>query len=86
MEVGTQRLASTNAVPGNDLARALEAATGEAIGKSASLYELLKRPAIDAQAIGAALAGSGAEALDLEVLAQLEVEAKYAGLHAAPGR
>ena len=76
---GAERLASTVAVPGNDLARALEAATGEAIGKSTSLYELLKRPAIDAQAIGAALAGSGAEALDRDVLAQLEIEAKYAG-------
>ena len=79
LEAGTERLASTVAVPGNDLARALEAATGEAIGKSTSLYELLKRPAIDAQAIGAALAGSGAEALDPDVLAQLQIEAKYAG-------
>ena len=79
LEAGTERLASTVAVPGNDLARALEAATGEAIGKSTSLYELLKRPAIDARAIGAALAGSGAEALDQDVLAQLQIEAKYAG-------
>ena len=79
LEAGTERLASAVAVPGNDLARALEAATGEAIGKSTSLYELLKRPAIDAKAIGAALVGSGVQALDQDVLAQLQIEAKYAG-------
>ena len=79
LEVGTERLARATAVPGNDLARALEAATGEAIGKSTSLYELLKRPAIDAQAIGAALASADVESVDEDVLAQLEIEAKYAG-------
>ena len=75
LEAGAERLAETRAAPGTDLARALETATGETIGKSTSLYELLKRPAIDAQAIAAALGDSP----DRDVLAQLEIEAKYAG-------
>ena len=75
LEVGAERLAQTVAAPGTDLARALETVTGETIGKSTSLFELLKRPAIDAQAIAAALGDSP----DQDVLAQLEIEAKYAG-------
>ena len=75
LEAGAERLAETRAAPGTDLARALETATGETIGKSTSLYELLKRPAIDAQAIAGALGDSP----DQDVLAQLEIEAKYAG-------
>ena len=75
LEVGAERLAETVAAPGTDLAQALETATGETIGKPTSLYELLKRPEIDAQAIAVALGDSP----DQDVLAQLEIEAKYAG-------
>ena len=75
LKAGAERLAETVAAPGTDLARALETATGETIGKSTSLYELLKRPAIDAQAIATVLGDSP----DQDVLAQLEIEAKYAG-------
>jgi len=75
LETGAERLAETVAAPGTDLARALETATGETIGKSTSLYGLLKRPAIDAQAIAAALDDPPAP----DVLAQLEIEVKYAG-------
>ena len=75
LETAAERLAETVAAPGTDLARALETATGETIGKSTSLYELLKRPAMDAQAIAAALDDPPAP----DVLAQLEIEVKYAG-------
>ena len=76
VDAGTECLATTVATPGSDLAQAIEAATGEHVGKSTSLYELLKRPAIDAAAIGTAL---GTASVDADVLAQIEIEARYAG-------
>ena len=82
IERGAKRLAAAVASPGSDLARAVEAATGERIAQSTSLYELLKRPAVDADVIANALSAAGAaneEPLDASVLAQLEIDAKYAG-------
>ena len=76
---GAERLAAVKATPGGELALAVEAATGEAVDRPASLLELLKRPAIGADAIAAALAATGAPPLDAAVLAQLEIDAKYAG-------
>jgi len=60
--------------PGSDLARALERESGEALAKEASLLDLLKRPSITA----AALLEAGVSA-DEAALAQVEIEAKYAG-------
>ena len=79
LESGAERLAGTVAAPGGDLARALEAATGEALAKSSSLYEFLKRPGVDARDIDVALASLNAEPFDPDALQQLEIEAKYAG-------
>ena len=79
LESGAERLAGTVAAPGGDLARALEAATGEALAKSTSLYEFLKRPGVDARDIDVALASLNAEPFDPDALQQLEIEAKYAG-------
>ena len=79
VEAVAQRLAGISVVPGSDLANALEAATGERIDAAATLYALLKRPAVDAASIGAALAKAQASAVDATVLAQVEIDAKYAG-------
>ena len=79
LEAGAERLAGTVAAPGGDLARALEAATGEALAKSTSLYEFLKRPGVDARDIDVALASLNAEPFDPDALQQLEIETKYAG-------
>ena len=79
LEAGAERLGRAVAAPGNDLARAIEEATGEGVAKSTSLYELLKRPGVDSVGIGAALATLGGVPVDSAVLGQLEIEAKYAG-------
>ena len=60
--------------PGSDLARALERGSGEALAKDATLLDLLKRPGITA----ASLLEAGVSA-DEAALAQVEIEAKYAG-------
>ncbi|MXY52186.1 MAG: tRNA uridine-5-carboxymethylaminomethyl(34) synthesis enzyme MnmG [Gammaproteobacteria bacterium] len=60
--------------PGSDLALALERRSGEALAKDATLLDLLKRPTITA----ASLLGAGVSA-DEAALAQVEIEAKYAG-------
>ena len=79
VERGAAALKSVVAVPGGDLAQAIEADTGERIASPASLYELLKRPAIGAGAIGAALAKAGAAPVDEAALVQLEIDVRYAG-------
>ena len=79
VERGAAALKGVVATPGSDLAKAIEADTGEQIASPASLYELLKRPAIDAGAIGAALAKAGAVPVDEAALAQLEIDVRYAG-------
>ena len=79
VEAGADRLARTVATPDGDLANALEAATGETLGKPATLAEFLKRPGVDAAAIGQALDAVDADPFDPAALAQLEIETKYAG-------
>ena len=79
VELGARRLAGTIAAPNSDLAQAIEAASGERIAASTSLYDLLKRPAVNADSVAAALAAQSEDAFDLGVLAQLEIDAKYAG-------
>ena len=86
IESGGKRLAGLVAAPGSDLALAVEAACGERIAASISLYDLLKRPNVTATALADALAAAspgtatGArEGFDPSVLEQLEIEAKYAG-------
>ena len=79
LAAGAARLGQTTAAPGSDLALAIESATGERVQKSASLYDLLKRPGMDGRGIAAALAALDVEPVDAAVLAQLEIEAKYAG-------
>ena len=71
-------MAEVTAVPGNDLARAISEATGEPIDKPASLFELLKRPGMDVDALAPTLKDHGI-AVDPAVLAQLEIDAKYEG-------
>ena len=78
LERGAAVLAEAVAVPGNDLALAIAATTGEAVDKPASLYELLKRPGIAAGAVGEVLRAGGSK-VDDAVLAQLETDAKYEG-------
>ena len=95
LELGKRRLAAAVAVPSGDLAQAIEAASGERITASTSLYDLLKRPAVNAKVVAEALAtldpavngvqgadetdAVGDAGLSAAVLAQLEIEAKYAG-------
>ncbi|MCE2423812.1 MAG: tRNA uridine-5-carboxymethylaminomethyl(34) synthesis enzyme MnmG [Pseudomonadales bacterium] len=78
LDRGAVLLAEAMAVPGNDLARAVTAATGEAVNKPASLRELLKRPGVDAGSLAEALA-AGRIGIDQAVLEQLEIDAKYEG-------
>ena len=79
VESGADRLARVVAVPGGDLANALETATGETLAKPGTLAEFLKRPGVDAAAIERALEAVNAEPFDPAALAQLEIETKYAG-------
>ncbi len=60
--------------PGSDLARALERGSGAALAKDSTLLDLLKRPSVTA----AALLEAGVAA-DEAALAQVEIDAKYAG-------
>ena len=83
---GAKRLAAIVAAPGSDLANVIETKAGERVTQSTSLYDLLKRPAVDIDAVGEALSAvsgrggaEGEEPLARSVLAQLEIEAKYAG-------
>ncbi len=78
LDRGAVLLAEAMAVPGNDLAQAVTAATGEAVDKPTSVRELLKRPGIGARSLAAAL-GAGRFAIDQAVLEQLEIDAKYDG-------
>ena len=71
-------LAGVVAVPGNDLAGAIAEATGEPIEKPVSLFEILKRPGIDVDALVGVLKSRGI-AVDEPVVSQLEIEAKYEG-------
>ena len=79
VEDGKKRLASQRANPGTDLARAVETACGERLATAVSLYDLLKRPGVDAAAIASAQRLAGIAPLPDAVLGQLEIEAKYAG-------
>ncbi len=79
LEEGAAHLAGIVAVPGGDLAAAIEAATGEAVATPTSLIELLKRPDIHAEAVAAALTAAGSVPVDDAVLAQLEIDVKYEG-------
>ena len=79
IESGAAAMKGVMVSPGSDLAKAIEAAAGERIGSPASLYELLRRPAIDAAVIDTALAKVDAAQVDAAVLAQLEIEARYEG-------
>ena len=78
LDRGAAVLAGVVAVPGNDLARAVAEATGEAIEKPASMFEILKRPGIDVGALVGVLKVHGI-AVDEPVVSQLEIEAKYQG-------
>ena len=78
LDRGAAVLAGVVAVPGNDLARAVAEATGEAIEKPASMFEILKRPGIDVVALVGVLKSHGI-AVDEPVVSQLEIEAKYQG-------
>ena len=60
--------------PGSNLARALERESGAALAKDATLLDLLKRPSVTA----ASLLEAGVTA-DEAALAQVEIDAKYAG-------
>ena len=79
IERGAAVLKGVMASPGSALTTTIEAHTGEQIASAASLYELLKRPAVDAGAIGMALAETGAAQVDDAVLTQLEIDARYEG-------
>ena len=79
LERGAAALKSVVASPGSDLARAIEAGTGETIGSPASLHALLRRPAIDAGAIAAALGKVDGVEVDDAVLAQLAIDVRYEG-------
>ena len=79
VERGAAGLAGVMVVPGNALAAAFADATGERVSVPVSLFDLLKRPAVDAQAVAKVLGASGREPLDGAVLAQLEIDAKYQG-------
>ena len=78
LERGAAVLAGLVAVPGNDLARALVEATDEPVERPVSMFELLKRPGIDAPGLTRVLRDQGV-AVDEPVVAQLEIEAKYRG-------
>ncbi len=73
------RLAATKVAPGGDLAAAVEAVTGETVGQSTSVLDLLKRPAVDAEGIAAALARVGAPPISAAALEQVAIDARYAG-------
>ena len=79
VERGANHLAGVVATPGGDLAKALEAATGERIEVAASLHALLKRPGVNADHVGAALRQTSDVEIDAAVLAQVEIDAKYEG-------
>ena len=79
VERGANHLAGVVATPGGDLAKALEAATGERIDVAASLHALLKRPGVNADHVGAALGQTSDVEIDAAVLAQVEIDAKYEG-------
>ena len=78
LDRGAAVLAGVVAVPGNDLARAIAEATGAPIEKPVSLFEMLKRPGIDAGALAGVLNAQGI-AVDEPVISQLEIDAKYQG-------
>ena len=79
LERGAARLAETRTRPGSDLATWIETTTGEKIAHPTSLIELLKRPGIDAGVVAAALTALDRAPVPEAVLAQLEIDAKYAG-------
>ena len=76
---GKGRLADVRATPGSDLARAVETVCGERLANAVSLYDLLKRPGVDAAAIASVQRIAGVAPLDDAVLEQIAIEAKYAG-------
>ena len=78
LERGSAVLAEVVAVPGGDLADAVTDATGEPIEKPVSLFEILKRPAIDVDRLVDVLRARRI-AVDAPVVAQLEIDAKYQG-------
>ena len=78
LERGAAVLSGVVAVPGNDLAQAITTATGEPIERPVSLFEILKRPAIDVGDLAVVLRQRGI-AVDGSVVAQLEIDAKYEG-------
>ncbi|MFW6092371.1 MAG: tRNA uridine-5-carboxymethylaminomethyl(34) synthesis enzyme MnmG [Pseudomonadota bacterium] len=69
-------LESTRLRPGSELAAALEAATGEQIGRDGTVLGFLKRPAVTMARVAEAMA-LGEH--DPAVREQVEIEAKYAG-------
>ena len=79
VERAAERLAQARALPGSDLGNAVEEATGERVSVPVSLYDLLKRPAVDAAAIAVVLRRVGAAPFDEAALAQVAVEARYEG-------
>ena len=79
LAAGGKRLAATAVTPGSDLAAALEAAAGERVAGTTSLYDLLKRPSVDGSHVVAALTAVDAAPMDDAVVAQLAIEAKYEG-------
>ena len=72
-------LAQARAVPGSDLGNAVERTTGERLSSAVSLFDLLKRPGVDAAAIASALRQVGAAPVPDAALEQVAIEARYAG-------
>jgi tRNA uridine 5-carboxymethylaminomethyl modification enzyme len=72
----TGALHATRVVSGSPLADAITNATGEVIRRDTNLYSLLRRPGVTAGPLLAVTAGPVPSG---EVLAQVEVQAKYAG-------
>jgi tRNA uridine 5-carboxymethylaminomethyl modification enzyme len=73
-----QRLQALWATPGNAIGRAVEAELGVALGRDASVLELLRRPELDYAKL-TALDGIGPAVADPEVAEQVEIDTKYAG-------
>jgi tRNA uridine 5-carboxymethylaminomethyl modification enzyme len=75
-----QTLGGIHLNPGTDLARALEAATGETIGRETSLVSYLRRPGVRlADIVEPVRAHVQGGEWDADAVAQLEIETKYEG-------
>ena len=78
IEAEMGRLREIWVTPGNALGAAVEAATGEKIGKEVRALDLLKRPELNYAAL-TAVAGIGPPVDALDVAQQVEIQTVYAG-------